>query len=140
MAAIEALIMFDQVLYRPGALVHRWMTQMVGRFTAHAIAAAPMRSGELKAGIEGDTNRVGPKQMEGLISSHAPHTTYVIHGTTGPIRSDSGGRLAVGRNLWPPVTPRYEVQGQTANNFMFVAWRRTARQHSVLRGIRFPGV
>jgi hypothetical protein len=139
--AITDVVIFDEKLYRPGGMVHRWMTGMVAEFVANAIAAAPMRSGALKAGIEGSGHAIGPKQMAGHISSHADHSLAVIKGTHGPIRSTTPGkRMAVGRNLWPPVTPRHEVSGQAANNFMFHAWRRTAWNHRSIRGIRMPDV
>jgi len=141
MAAITSMVMFDETLYRPGGMVHRWMTGMVAKFVGHAIAAAPMRSGALKAGIEGEGHPIGPKQMQGMISSHAEHTMFVIAGTPGPIRSTTPGkRMAVGRNLYGPVTPRYVVSGQSANNFLFVAWRRTSWDHRSIRGIRMPDI
>lgn len=138
MAAITSLVLFDEKLYRPGGMVHRWMSGMVAHFVAHAIAAAPMRSGALKAGIEGEGFPIGAKRMEGRISSHAEHTMWVLEGTYGPIRSNKGRRMAVGRNPWPPVTPRWSVDGQRPNNFMFVAWRRTAWNHRSIRGMRMP--
>jgi hypothetical protein len=140
------------------------MTGMVRSYVTFAVALAPVRSGELKAGIHGDTTAIGPKLMQGAAYSDSPHTGYVIHGTHGPIMSNGlwrnggvpryttsvnnrgrtvrhlvpGQRLAVGRNLYPPVRHMFTVSGQTANNFLERAWRATARNHRSIRGIRFP--
>lgn len=37
-----------------------------------------------------------------------------------------------------PFTLTFSVRGQEPNNFMEVGWRRTARNHKVLRGSPFP--
>lgn len=157
-AELEAVVIFDENLYRPGHLVDRWMNLLVTHFEGHAQDLAPVRSGQLKAGITGSARRVGEKQMEGLIASNAPHTMYVLGGTTGPIYTDTawamgaeianaygeneegrrvalkGHWLPVGNNPWPPIRYRHSVSGQAANNFLVKAWRRTARNHKSLRG------
>lgn len=49
-----------------------------------------------------------------------------------------GMQMAVGRNPWPPVSPKFVVSGQSANNFMARAWTITAAKHPALRGNPFP--
>ena len=176
MAALGAVVIFDEVLYKPGGQVHRWMSLLCQHFEEHAIVAAPSRSGELKSGIWSSAEPVGFKQMRGTIASDAEHTMYVLKGTTGPIMADKmwknpqgayvelfgsidpvtkkftrrrikgverksykvrqkGYWLAVGKRPWPPVKPRGSVKGQKANNFLFDAWRKTARTHPSIRGL-----
>lgn len=176
-AELVAVVVFDELLFKPGGQVHRWMTLLCTHFQAHAIAEAPKRSGELKAGIASHAEPFGVKQMRGTIESNAPHSLYVLKGTTGPIVSrkmrdnpegayvtlwgsidpktkkftrrrikgvqrkpyqvrQQGYWLAVGKErLYPPITPRGSVAGQDANNFLFRAWRLTARTHPSIRGI-----
>lgn len=171
------VVIFDELLYKPGGQVHRWMTLLCKHFEMHAIEEAPERSGELKAGIWSAAVPYGIRQMRGTIASEAPHTMYVLRGTTGPIMADKmwdnpGGAyvklwgyvdpvtgtfsrratkgskreqhnvrvkgywLAVGKQrAWPPITPRGKVAGQEANNFLFRAWRLTARTHPSIRGL-----
>lgn len=176
-AHLSAVVIFDETLYKPGGQVHRWMTLLTTHFEEHAIAAAPQRSGDLRAGIHSHAQPVGIRQMEGTIASDAPHTMYVLRGTTGPITNrrmhanpegaysdlwgsidpvtkkftrrrikgvqrkiytvrNKGYWLAVGRDrLYPPTKIRGSVAGQEANNFLFAAWRATARTHPSLRGL-----
>lgn len=90
MAAITSVVVFDENLYRPTHLVHFWMTKVTTRFTSEAIAAAPIDTGELKSGIHGATRQIGPRQVQGLISSDAPHTMWVIRGTGFPVKGHEG--------------------------------------------------
>jgi hypothetical protein len=108
MAALVTTVIFDRDLYKPGHLVHRWVTLVTERFVGHAIDLAPKRTGELAAGIRGATNQVGPRQVEGLISSSAPHTMYVLRGTTGPIMSRRAFANPEGAfsQLWGSIDPR----------------------------------
>lgn len=160
------LLMFDQRMYAPTGIVHKWVGKVTIRFVAEAINAAPMRSGELKAGISGDVDQTGPRDVAGFIASEAEHTMYVLEGTSSPIMSTkawaSGGIyaeafeigwvtsrsgkkklgrrgrpgfwLALGKRPWPPLKPTHSVSGQRANNFLFTAWRRTAADHTAIRG------
>jgi hypothetical protein len=166
MAAISRVVMFDDVLYQPGHMVWRYIGNLTRHFSANAKEAAPVRTGQLRNRIRAGTPRKGGKRrVHGSISSNAPHTTFVIHGTTGPIMSNaawaaggpvhevlvsSGGKaylrgskghmMAVGRNAYPPVTPMGEVSGQRSNNFFYWAWVKTARRHPSIRGVPFPAV
>lgn len=50
-----------------------------------------------------------------------------------------GTILKVGKQrLYPPITEVTSVRGQEPNNFLERAWRATAADHKVIRGIRFP--
>jgi len=88
--SITSVVIFDENLYRPTGLVGKWMTKVTTRFVAEAMAAAPVDTGELVAGISGDTNRLGPRQIQGTISSSAPHTMWVIRGTGFPVKGSEG--------------------------------------------------
>jgi hypothetical protein len=142
MAKLTSVVIFDDVLYQPGHMVWRYIGNLTRHFSANAKGFAPVRSGELKRRIRAGTPRKGGKRkVHGSIASNAPHTTYVLHGTIGPIFSDTPGhKLAVGRNLWGPLTPMREVDGQRSNNFFYWAWVATARQHPSIRGVPFPRV
>lgn len=91
-AELGAVTVFDELLYRPGGMVHRWMTLMTTRFEGHAKRAAPERTGTLRAGITANAIPVGPKQMRGTIASNAPYSLYVLRGTGFPERG-RGGRI-----------------------------------------------
>jgi len=151
---VEALVIYDSVLYGRTGQIRRWAERIERRFTLNAIQAAPMRSGELRAGIYGYVNRVGVRRLETIIASTAEHTMYVLKGTTGPIMSDElwaqGGiegaiaALPEGESIrgWMRLRPgagygvlyRLEVSGQSPQNFFAEAARATARRHSSLRG------
>lgn len=158
-AELGVLVLFDENLYRTGHMANRWMHLLCTHFEENARLAAPKRSGDLARGIESHAEAFPvTKTMTGTIASTAEYSLYVLAGTTGPIYSRgawaAGGNiyeafevnekgrsvgkkghwLPVGNNPWPPVRYRHSVRGQSANNFLATAWRRTAHQHSVLRG------
>lgn len=85
--ATTVVVIYDQVLYNPGGHVSRWAHAAARSFVRYAKAEAPARTGELREGILSDVDRVGPRRMIATIESTAPHTGYVIFGTTGPIMS-----------------------------------------------------
>lgn len=159
MAALVTVVMFDQVLYKTGHMANRWMHVMVANFEANAKIAAPKRTGDLARGINGNARRIGPRELEGIINSTAPYSTFVLGGTTGPIYSNKGfaaggqewraydnitGRMLPG--FWLHLPPwgshpsriLFSVRGQAPNNFLIKAWRKTARRHSCLRGVGIP--
>lgn len=163
MAAFTRVVIFDETLYQPGHMVWRWVGGLTRTFARHARDAAPARSGRLRRGIRAGTPRTAAKTVRGTIGSTAAHTSYVLHGTHGPIMSNTawaaggaqyetrytrsgkpypvampGMLMAVGRNPWPPVTPKPVVRGQDSNNFFYPAWVRTAARHPALRGVPFP--
>lgn len=148
-AVIRSVVIVDDSMYHGKGIVIRWVGIVTRKFARDARLFAPMRSGRLKAGIRAGTPR-NPfrKVVQGTISSSAPHTMYVLKGTHGPIMSNAlwaaggtpgpGRKMAVGRNLWPPVTPMFVVSGQRANNFMAKAWASTGAAHPAIRGLPFP--
>jgi hypothetical protein len=87
---IDRVVIFDEHLYRPTGLVGFWMDKVTTRFTAEAIRAAPKDTGELAAGISGDVDQIGPKLVQGVISSDAPYTMFVIRGTGFPVKGHEG--------------------------------------------------
>lgn len=166
-AYLERVVIFDYSLYAPGGQVNVWVHKLGYRFAANARRAAPIRSGMLKRGIRAGFRKRGTKKIEATIGSTAPHTMWVLRGTTGPIMSDAvhaaGGRIqssmfemvngrpvakpgymmAVGRNWgWKPtgspVTPKFFVSGQSSQNFFYTAWVKTAARHPSIRGVPFP--
>lgn len=84
----ESLVVYDSRVFDPGSHVQRWANRVERNFVRHAMEEAPKRSGELAAGIHGESFRAGPKHWEIHIHSDAPHTMYVLRGTTGPIMSN----------------------------------------------------
>lgn len=84
----RGLVIYDSVLFGVGHNVRRWAEAVERGFTLNARMLAPARTGELKAGIHGEVRRVGPKHLETIIYSDAPHSLYVLKGTTGPIMSN----------------------------------------------------
>jgi hypothetical protein len=183
MAALGAVVIFDEVLFKPGGQVHRWMSLLCRHFEEHAVRSAPRRSGELRAGIHSHAEPVGLKQMRGTIGSEAEHTMFVLRGTGTPVRGRAGSIYTKKRyanptgayvELWgyvDPITKKFtrratkgskrerhkvrvkgyfmafgpddhgprviteEVSGQDPNNFLFEAWRLTARTHPSIRGL-----
>jgi formylglycine-generating enzyme required for sulfatase activity len=132
------VVVFDARLYQPGGLVWEWTHDVGTLFSANARRFAPIRSGQLRRGIRAGFRKAGTKRVQATIGSTAPHTVYVLRGTTGPIVSSRpGGKLAVGRNPFAPETYRAVVSGQRANNFFAPAWAATAAVHPAIG--RFPG-
>lgn len=104
---MAVVVMYSSVLYRRTGLVGRWAYSVARHFTLNAKIAAPKRSGELAAGIVSEVElSAAMHTAEMAISSTAPHTMYVLKGTTGPIMSkrlwgfwSRGGGQNYGR--WP---------------------------------------
>ena len=147
------MVVFDEVMYRGNGIVKKWMVKIVRRFSAEAKIACPKRSGDLAASIRGTTATTGPRSVKGNIGvggARAPYADFVLRGTTGPIYSDQaseeyplsvqaggpgekfGGNPAHAGRMWT-FAKRSTVNGQPANNFMFVAWDRTADDHTAIR-------
>jgi hypothetical protein len=182
-AELGAVVIFDELLYKPGGQVHRWMTLLCEHFEQHAVREAPMRTGDLRAGIVSEAVPFGPRQMRGTIASLSEHSLYVLRGTGTPVRGRAGSIFAKKMfanpegayvELWgyyDPISKRFsrravkgsrrerhrirvkgywmafgpdeygprvitgQVAGQEPNNFLFAAWRATARTHPSLRGL-----
>lgn len=169
-AVMGPVVVFDEKMYvRPFGTVVRWMDRVVLAFEVNAKKYAPEQTGNLRAGIHGNTTKVGPKQLEGTIESTAPYSLYVLRGTRGPIMSNRAWGLTHGdpdrfHMLWREnkktgrrvarrgMMLRFHstetgqliitaaVSGQSANNFLLEAWAATARTHSSLRGISIPAI
>lgn len=186
MASLSTVVVFDELLYRPGGQVHRWMTLLTGHFETHAKHEAPVRSGELRAGIHSHAEPVGVRQMRGTIASEAEHTMFVLRGTGHPVKGRGGNIyarrvwaaggdesaaytelwgyrdpqtgvfsrrripgvrrerhivrkrgffMAFGPDEYGPKVISPVVAGQEPNNFLFKAWRLTARTHPSIRGL-----
>jgi hypothetical protein len=90
------VIVHDEGLYQGAGLVSRWFHTIGGETYANVKAAAPVRSGRLKAGVTLNFTRAGRRILSADVASTAPHTGYVIHGTaangTGYIFSTLGWR------------------------------------------------
>jgi hypothetical protein len=158
MAALTRVYLFTDQLYAPGGQVWMHVGKVSRRFSDNARESAPIRSGELRRRIRAGTPRKAAKTVRGSVNSNARHTTYVIHGTKGPIMSraawaaggprghmrngmwvwEPGHALAIGRNLWPPEGEIGTVAGQASNNFFYPAWVKTARRHPSLGRVPFP--
>ena len=125
------IVIYDSVLFYPGHHVSRWANDTQRGFTMAAKAAAPVRSGELVAGIHGESHKAGPKQYEAHIFSEAPHTMYVVKGTHGPIMSNRmwgfrsnpryasapGGLPRVGRTTLPSGAIVPDMRALHANGY-----------------------
>jgi hypothetical protein len=92
MARLTRVVIADGGLFRGSGSVNVWMRKVTNEFGVNAVAAAPERTGELKAGIRTTVHHPAPKFVEGAVFSDAKHSLYVIKGTTGPIMSNRAWR------------------------------------------------
>jgi len=163
-AVLTRVVIIDGALYRPRGLVWVWVRKVGTKFGANTRAGVKSRTGKLKRSIRVTYRKPGTKKIQATIGSNMPYVLYVIRGTTGPIMSDAlwnlpgheknpqawtvnaagkrvpapGMTMAVGRNRHPPVTPKFRVSGQDANNFFYTGWQKTARQHPAIGKVPFP--
>lgn len=128
-----------------------------GKLKAGIHAGTPRNP--LRKVVQGTISSNAPHTMFVLRGTHGPIMSDKLWALGGPgnpeafrraVIKDSRGRkrlilvpkkgmmMAVGRNPWPPVTPKLIVSGQSANNFMAKAWVTTAAAHPALRGNPFP--
>jgi hypothetical protein len=139
-------VVYDSKLFERGHMIRRWIDGVERSFTLYAIEEAPINKrpnkgwgappvGTLKAGIWGETQKIGPKHLQAIIHSDAPYSRYVIEGTRGPI-TPHGPWLKLPSNpaFGGRRTRFYSVSGQSANNFLARAAERTAVRHPSLRG------
>lgn len=173
-AEIVGIVVTDTKLFNRTGAVGVWAEKINVAFVAHAIEEAPIGTdtgrvnksranahepvGSLKAGISGDVNRVGPRQIETLVSSSASYSLYVIKGTGTifsklarvPAGEEGAGQFAAlgpGQGMYLPANPipggsakmRQRVSGQAANNFLARAFDATARTHRSLKGHSMVG-
>lgn len=146
-------------LYKTGHMVNRWFRRLAGRLEDDVRAAAPMRSGDLKAGIRGRVD-ADPSQhhMTLNLEFNAPYSLYVLRGTTGPIFTKKGWETGIGNGksfilvpgkygfmqqnqpgYWMrfggwgyPWVWKDAVAGQKQNNFLLTGWRKTASHHRAM--------
>ena len=168
-AEIVGIVVTDSKLFNRTGDVGRWAERVNVAFVRHAIEEAPIGTntgrvnksranahepvGSLKAGISGDVDRVGPRQLVTTVSSSASYSLYVIKGTSTiyskSARTPTGqfAALGPGQGMYLPANPipggsakmRQRVSGQKANNFLGRAFDATARTHSSLRGRSMVG-
>lgn len=89
---IVSIDVFSERLYRGRGDVKKWVDLITDRFTRETrkyVIRSSTRSGELARGIHSSTKTVGPHQVLGTWMSEAPHTLYVLRGTTGPIQTNA---------------------------------------------------
>lgn len=84
---LTAVVIYDGRLFGPAGMTSRWARSIEREFVATAKVEAPSRSGDLRAGIRGTVYHPGPYTYSTIIESTAPHSLYVLRGTTGPIMS-----------------------------------------------------
>ena len=157
------VIVTDDGLYTGTGLVHRWLAGITGSLYRNIFISAPVRTGELRGGLEFNVQREARRVISGYVASTSEHTGYVIHGTGKPgkgragwiYRSSNAGdiaaveaRLAGDRDvdtdgLWMRLSDErngnhLRVHGQDPNNFMLAGYNRTARRSRALHPI-FPG-
>lgn len=88
---LSTVVVFDQRLYmRPDGMVFSWCQKVTNRFGTEAVGYAPVRTGELKAGIHWNTIQTGERQVVGRIGSTANHTMFVLRGTGTPGKGRDG--------------------------------------------------
>lgn len=128
MASEVRLVVYDTLIARmslPGGAIFRWTRRRRELVEHLSIAFAPMRSGELKASINGTYNpRPGRFQVRMEVRASAPHALWVHEGTRGldgrarikPHPPNKYLRLSPGNGH--PTLYRKSVRGQKANPFM----------------------
>jgi hypothetical protein len=80
-----AVVVYPSRLFNITGNVGRWASSVHRKMVFNSIQEAPARSGELRAGIGGSNDRTGPQMRTVTIFSTAPHSLFVLQGTTGPI-------------------------------------------------------
>lgn len=142
------LVLYDSILFDIGHNVRRWADRVETRFTANAIAEAPVNKrvnkspwyaefpvGSLKASIHGGVDRIGPKHLQIVIYVDVPYAKYVIEGTQGPIEPTTSKFMHLPPNIAYGTRKRHkQVSGQDANDFLHRAHEATAAFHPALRG------
>lgn len=153
------VVVTDEGLYTGTGLVHRWLGGLTGALYRNIFIAAPVRTGELRGGLEFNLAREGLRVISGYVQSTAPHTGFVIHGTAQngvgwiyrspafiPVIDaylDGLVPVAATKGMWMKLSDAADgihprVHGQAANNFMLEGYNRLARRSRALHPI-FPG-
>lgn len=149
------VVMYDQVMYLPGHVIHRWAVGMTAEVKRATSFAAPINKrmnksksalakdgprGFLKKSIRGQTRRSGARRIGMTISSKATYAAYVALGTD-TIVSDS---MFLPFNHMVPRGPRPSkdgmgnfhdvVSGQRPQNFFEAGLDIASRRYPSLRG------
>jgi hypothetical protein len=152
--SVVELVLFDSVLFEQGRMIDRWAFRLKTNFKRHAIEAAPINKrqqkshlsdlpvGSLKAGIDAESHKVGPKHYQITVSSSAPYSIFVLMGTPRSIFPRTSNKLRLPYNVG--FSPAHAtigkesqvpfVSGQRPQNFLAVAAGRTAFTNRSLRG------
>jgi hypothetical protein len=124
MATEVRLVVYDTLIARmslPGGRTYQWFTGRRRRIENNARAFAPVRTGELKAGIRGSYEKSRPNHIVMHVTSTAPYSLFVHEGTRPRITAGGGYmRLKPGPGHPRPVY-RKQVRGQPANPFLKAA-------------------
>lgn len=168
---ITAIEIHDAKLFAPSGIVYNWARKITTEVKVAAQSKAPpsrskakwgtKATGELQRGIKGRVDKAGPKVLDMVIESTAPHTKYVHGGTAYQgqryIYSTLGwankafvdevlasGEVAVGEEFkglfmrLPPPGPRFlmRVRGQKRNPFLTDGYNEVAKVHRALKPVR----
>lgn len=158
---MDPLVLYDSVLFGIGHNVRRWADAVERRYTANAIAFAPVNKrlnksswdaefppGSLKASITGQVDRIGPKHLQTTISVNVPYALFVIEGTGEifpkeskwlrlPFNAGFGHKAGTDEEFVGTASLHRSVRGQKPNNFLLLAHEATALRHPSLG--RNPG-
>lgn len=119
-------------LSMPGGMIYEYVTSITTEVLNVAFATAPVLTGKMRSTLRrggGAWNQYGCSERVFVGTDYAQ---YVLHGTTGPIRSPRGKLLTVGASqagfgAAPRRTLAASVDGQVANNFLGAALSRVMR-------------
>lgn len=117
-------------IYLPRGSGYRWLDRVNLQMFRACVAAAPSRSGELKAGHRASIRAGSQNYVRAEVVNVAKHSEWVHNGTYGPIFPRTADLL------WVPVrrgsasrTLRPSVNGQAAQPWMEDACTRVALIH-----------
>jgi hypothetical protein len=106
MPALERVVIFDERLYHGNGDVIKWCRLITLKFSAHAKAYAPKRSGTLARSVRASIRNPGPKRVMGTIGVGAPYATFVLSGTHGPIMANRAWARSRRGLSWRNTDPR----------------------------------
>lgn len=149
MAAITGLVVFDSRLFGVNSHVSRWANSVSRKLTLNTIQAAPFNKrqnkshldalnppGTLKASIDGEAYKVGPRHWQITLDIGAHYAPYVLGGTGPTITPVTAKYLKLPYNGSFGRRRRHNVvRGQKANNFLVTAAAATGRSHPSVRGL-----
>lgn len=152
------VVMYDEVMYLPGHVIHRWAVGMTKETKRATIFAAPINKrnnksraalaadgprGFLKSSIRGTTSRVGKRRIGMTISSSATYAADVALGTDTIVSDNMFLPFNIGPFRGPPQRRTSKdgfgsfkdvVSGQRAQNFFEAGLDIASRRYPSLRG------